>query len=154
MGNLRDPLVEELRSRIVALEDRAEIRELVARYAAAVTRAHCPEAADLYTADGSFEVRAPDGQSAALRVVGEADLRAFYARLAPGGTKTIHDLVLDLDGDQASGACVHDSVCYTGEIRSYTGRYQDSYERVDGRWRFKSRVFFFHQGGLDKTPGA
>ena len=67
MENLRDPLVEELRSRIVALEDRAEIRELVARYAAAVTRAHCPEAADLYTEDGSFEVMAPDGKSATLR---------------------------------------------------------------------------------------
>jgi hypothetical protein len=145
------PQRENLQSRIQQLEDRVEIRELAARYAFAVTRGRCPETADLYTEDGSFEVRGADGTSTQLRVAGQQDLRDFYGRMEPAGTKMIHDLILDLRGDKASGTCVHDSPCYTGEVRSYCGYYEDAYERIGGWWRFKSRVFFFLQGGLSRS---
>jgi len=145
--------VAQLEQKILLLEDKEAIRELIARYAHHATRGHAGEAmSGLFTDDGVFDARAPGGQKSDIRIESKEKLRAFFDNMRPGGTTPmIHDLILEFRGDEASGTCVLDSPCYTGERRGYVGYYEDEFRRVDGRWKFKDRIFFFFQGSANQT---
>lgn len=152
MSEDRRPRELSLEHRVKALEDKEEIRELIARYAYHTMRANGEETGALYTDDGVFDARSPDGRSSDIRVEGKDNLIKFYNGLTPGGTTPlIHDHIVRINGDEAHGTCMLDSPCYTGERRGYIGYYEDELRRVDGRWRFKARVFFFVQGSVART---
>jgi ketosteroid isomerase-like protein len=95
----------------------------------------------LFTEDGVFDL-----SSAGLeRYEGHAAIRAFFERERRAVTHLMHVTTnhrIDVSGDSASG-----TVYFLGTARSADGRenaargyYDDSYVRVDGTWRFRSRT--------------
>ncbi len=118
------------------LADREEIRDLACRYADCVWRQEVDAAIDLFTEDGVMDMgdRPP--------IVGRAALADAYraAITGPPFYPFVHNHVIELDGDRATGRCYLDLRC-TIDGRSMTGvgYYDDVYSRVAGRWKFRSR---------------
>lgn len=140
-----------LEQKVQILTDRAEIQELVHRYAHLV--AHDLTVAQLFTDDGAFISHQP--ATAINGVRGRAKLDEFYAGLATGTTHPkpmIHNHLIEIRGDEAEGICsleVRQSI--DGESIIGSGWYEDSYRRVGGRWKFVVRdLRFFHYVPLQK----
>lgn len=120
-------------------QDRAELHDLYARYAYAFDGADADTWADLFTPDGRF---APPGVDP---VVGTDSLRAFVAErssLTPGMRHTVSNVLVDGEGDEATGSAYF--VCYRmggdGLLRIQNiGRYDDTFARQAGSWRFATR---------------
>ena len=135
-----------------ALAAKQAITELVHRYAQ-VVRYDCPElTADLYTADGLFEVRrgTPDRPEHTVqsRVEGREAIRAM---LLPGKDKPhpvpmVRNLLIEVHGNTAQATCVMVARTSQGEP-GFWGEYRDSFARIDGRWFFSARVFTIFEAG-------
>ena len=119
------------------LADQLEIRHLVAKYNRAFDYRD-PEAwVDTFTADGTFSMR---GKQLAA---GREALLAFAKKMIPT-MKVKHcttDAIVEVKGDSAT----HDAYLIlvdTGEKVSVvnSGRYLDVLAKVNGAWKFKSRV--------------
>lgn len=153
------------------LQDRAEITDLVHRYALYVRRRDPASVGPLFTDDGAFEVRElapvePGGYRVASRHVGREAAVGHIAGGAEHATMypMIHNLLIDIDGDRATSSCV--MVIGRPEIDSadIMGEYTDSYRRENGRWHFSERIYTIitykygaildSAGALKKMPGA
>lgn len=125
------------------LQDREEIRELIARYAHCV--ANGVSVAELLTDDGAFIVRTPGNPPKIKR--GRAELDAEYAKLeviAEHPLPMIHNHILEISGDEARGVCSNElRIVENGESIIASGHYEDSFRRVDGRWKFVVRDMHF-----------
>ncbi len=118
------------------LADKDAIRELAARYADCIWRRDADGAADLFTEDGVMDTgeRQPIEGREALRkvyrlILADSDLQPF-----------VHNHVIDLDGDTATGRCYLDlRGVLDGKSMVGSGYYHDGYARVDGDWKFSSR---------------
>ena len=136
--------------RIRAIEDRDEIRELTARYCHAVAAADVAGIVDLFCEDGSFCMgeRTTKGKSA---------LEKFYAGIATHPPiPFIQNHVIDELGEvEARARCsVEIRMVQDGEAVTTAGWYDDSYRRVDGKWKFNERKFHvFHMVPLSKGWG-
>jgi hypothetical protein len=130
------------------LIDREEIRDLIATYAHRV--AHGLSNADLFTDDGAYiQRRSPDETPEVTR--GRAALDAHYAA-RPGAagiaTPMIHNSLLSVHGDEASGVCsIELRIRGEGGGIMASGYYQDRFRREDGRWRFVERAVTFFTWG-------
>ena len=118
------------------LADREAIRDLVSRYAHCVWQDDIETMIELFTDDGVMdpEIRAPIKGRAAL-------LESFKDMLDAGDFQPfVHNHVIDLDGDRASGVAYID-LRYTADGKSMIGSgfYTDEYVREDDQWKFKSR---------------
>ena len=135
-----------LDQRMQAIEDRDEIRELTARYCHSIAKAEAATIVDLFCDDGIFEM----GERL---VRGRSELEAFYATVSDSPPiPFIHNHVIDLDGDQATGLCyVEIRLVQAGEAYTAAGWYNDRYRREADRWRFAHRLFHvFHWVSLSK----
>jgi len=138
------PDAYSLEQRIRRLEDRSELRELVARYGIARDDRDIDALTELFTPDACFRSR--DG---VMNAVGrEAVLEQFRGRFsALKATNHIaHDLILtfDSDPDTASGLMTsHAEVWRNGRALIAAMRYSDTYRKHDGRWRFADRLLAF-----------
>lgn len=128
--------------RLQALLDRDEIRDLVRRYAHLVWQNRPLETVELFAADGVVDL-GPDGG----RIEGREALRAVYSQkveemmLHP----FVHNHVIALDGDRASGTAYLDLRCVReGQSLIGSGHYADRYLREDGRWKFQYRKLEMH----------
>ena len=135
--------------------DRAEIRQLVARYARALSACSADEYADLFTPDGVFV--SDDFRGARHRELygprgGKVERRAalkelvltedFCAKDASGprpatptnaaGSRPVPEVVIEPSPDGATGRA---SV-------GAGGRYEDVYVKTANGWRFKRRTVF------------
>jgi hypothetical protein len=126
-----------LERRIVRLEARAEIAELLSRYAFLL---------DDHEFDALGELFAPDARfgSPGSTHAGRDAIVANYRALGKVYPITLHEargFVLDfLDGDHARGDVLGFSEQASGQHTVITSfRYTDEYVRLDGRWRFASR---------------
>jgi ketosteroid isomerase-like protein len=133
-----------LTQRIRALEDRAELRELVARYGIAVDDRDIDSLTALFTPDASF--RSEDGVMSAQGR--DAVIEQFRGRFAAlkATNHIAHDQILEPGPgpDAASGlVSSHAEVCRNGRVLIAALRYRDRYRRHDGRWRFAERVLSF-----------
>ncbi|CAM5219524.1 hypothetical protein CDEF62S_05553 [Castellaniella defragrans] len=123
-------------------DDIRQIQDLQRRHARLTDVARWHEAAALFTEDGSF-TRPSDP---AHPLVGrEAILQAFLARPARAGRR--HHLVADpvvelLDATTARAHCVTVLLTDLGEGRGTisVGTFLDKLTKVEGQWRFQSRV--------------
>ena len=118
------------------LADKEAIRDLVSQYAHCVWQDDIETMIELFTADGVMdpEIRAPIKGRAAL-------LESFKDMLDAGDFQPfVHNHVIDLDGDRASGVAYID-LRYTADGKSMIGSgfYTDEYVREDDGWKFKSR---------------
>lgn len=120
--------------------EKLAIRELVEAYNDAVMRFDGDDWSATWTEDavwalpGAGEIR---GREAILAVwkSAMADF-TFVGFFASAGA-------IEIDGDHGTGRWwQQESLHYeSGLKRAITGRYEDDYRRVEGRWRFQRRVY-------------
>ncbi len=133
-----------LQERVRRLEDRAQLRELVASYCIAVDDRDIEALGELFTADGRFR-----SQDAMMDARGrEAVLHQFRGRFAAlkATNHIAHDQILTFgeDADSASGLVTsHAEVWRNGRALVAALRYRDLYRRQAGRWRFADRLLSF-----------
>ena len=128
-----------LEQRIAALEDRAAISELLARFCLYADQRRWEDLVNLYTEDGVFDVMGPvKGRAAILEAVGHL----------PGVWQHwfhfVSNEIVELDGDRARAVSYFNAPYSAGGVSSNAfGRYDDELERVDGEWQFAARVLSF-----------
>lgn len=135
---------DDVAAMVRELADREEIRELTARYAFLV--ANKRPAAELFTDDGGFVFRKPDGEVGVAR--GRAALDDVFADIlrAPNhNLPTVHNHLLDIRGDEATGVCWIELHAHKAEDNGDAtdwrgaGYYEDIFRREKGRWKFVLR---------------
>ncbi|HEY2330279.1 MAG TPA: nuclear transport factor 2 family protein [Acidimicrobiales bacterium] len=119
---------------VAEIEDREEIRELLARYNHTIDAHQSDEWVGLFTDDGVF-----DAGGRAMQ--GPDELRAFADGVPVGLRHVIANEIIELDGDQATVKSYLFILAGKPAAVMTTGVYVDSVRRVDGRWRFARRVF-------------
>lgn len=142
-----------LEERIKLLEDREEIRDLVATYCFLVDEGRFDELVDrCFTDNASCDFRGAGGGLIPIISRGRTEIRNFFTAIVPGllshMAHTVHNHRIKIDGDRAWGDCYFELTAIdraTGEDVVGTGRYIDRYRRVAGSWRFETRsaeIFF------------
>jgi uncharacterized protein (TIGR02246 family) len=141
--------MSDLERRVQALEDRAEIQNLVARYGFAVDDRDMDGVADCFTKDGGFS--SAEGKMGARGR--QAVVDQFHERWSVLGPANhiVHQHLIELDSDDPDRATgkvsSHAEVVRNGEVMITALRYADTYRRgSDGRWRFAERmlsVFYY-----------
>ena len=128
---------DAMTDRLQALEDRAEIIQLVSRYGPAVDDHEYDTLGSLYTEDSVFDsVGGPQrGRDAVV---------AYYRERAGAFGATYHyphSVEVYLDGpDDAHGVvCAHAELSIDGLTHRVALRYHDTYRREGGAWRFHER---------------
>lgn len=118
------------------LADREAIRDLARGYAHFVWQRDIPAIADLFTEDGEMDT--PDLPTLSGR---QAILDAYTKMLNDDEFHPfVHNHVIELDGDTATGTCYLDlRATISGRELLSSGYYNDTYQRVDGAWKFRSR---------------
>lgn len=150
-------MTEDVERRLRRLEDRAEIHDLVARYALAVDDRDYAALAGMYAADAVF-----DHAGAVLR--GREAIVEFLRERAKLNGRTVHSphtIAIEwVDDDTARGTVAgHAELERDGEFLLAAFRYHDSYVRQDGAWRFRERRSKFlyvtpvqHLAEIFRTP--
>ncbi len=126
-----------MRDRLDWLGDRAEIADLLVRYAITFDDQNWPEFADLFSDDASFEI---DDQG----FFGKESVLEFLTTCLPDGYVSKHMLSQPLIEVAEHGRSAHartDVVWITQSFRTQiVARYNDDLEKGDdGRWRFRRR---------------
>jgi ketosteroid isomerase-like protein len=128
---------EDINKRLQALEDRAEITQLVARYGPAVDDHAYDDLAALYTHDAIFD-------SVGGRIQGRDAVIDYYRGRGADFSATYHyphsvEIHLE-DANHARGViCAHAELSIDGDSHWVALRYHDTYRRDDGGWRFHER---------------
>jgi ketosteroid isomerase-like protein len=137
--------VGDLELRIARLESRAELRELVSRYAIACDEHDIPHLESLFTSDAVFD--STNGQMVATGRGEVIDMfRQVLANRGPGYHWT-HDHLIRFDrGSEtlASGLLLsHAETTPNGTHSLSAMKYDDEYRVEDGSWRFARRTISF-----------
>lgn len=128
--------IEKIEDTVRKLADENAIRDLARRYAHYVWRKDVAGAIGLFTADGEMDTgdRPPIKGKAALAKAYEAMITG------PDFLPFVHNHIVELDGDAASGTCYLDlRAAVEGKSMIGAGYYDDEYLRVNGEWKFRSR---------------
>lgn len=133
-----DPNIQEIM-------DREEIRELLSRYAHQTARGM--DVSTLYTDDGVFIVRIPGRPAQETR--GREALSSLYGTMTTMDSPPkpqIHNCLLVISGDEATGICSNEvRLVENGQSIIGSGYYEDTFRRLNGRWKFVIRsATFFH----------
>ncbi|MGE3691052.1 MAG: nuclear transport factor 2 family protein [Novosphingobium sp.] len=145
------PTLEE---RIARLEDRAEIRDLAARYFLATDDDNYGVLADCFTANADFEATGFEGGE------GREGIIAFLQAARAGMGQTVHTIdyahVTPTGPDTADGiVTAHLELGMDGTTVYAAVRYIDKYEREDGRWRIAARSMkTVHLGSWDLVASS
>ncbi|WP_435361838.1 nuclear transport factor 2 family protein [Haloarchaeobius sp. DFWS5] len=146
---------DTLSARVARLEARGALKELKAAYCYSIDARDWDRLRSLFTSDavldfgglGTYE--GDDGLDRFVREFVEANL--------DGSAHMVHNPVLDVDGDTATGRWyVESPVTYADGSGGWRqGVYDDEYRRVDGEWRFASvqmRFLYTADFGPDGWP--
>lgn len=141
----------EIAARLKRLEDRDEIRALVARYGRVVDDRDMDGLRALFTPDVIF-----GAIGSSQKLEGREAVVAYYeSRYAdmPLSNHFAHDHVITLESDDlAVGyANSHVEMIRLGEPMVVALRYADTYARHEGAWKFKERItsFFYYTKTAD-----
>jgi ketosteroid isomerase-like protein len=118
------------------LLDLEAIRNLARRYAHYVWSGDVPAATNLFAEDGVMDT----GTEAPIR--GRQALLETYTRMLGPSIfhPYVHNHVINLDGDRASGVCYLDlRAVVDGKSLIGGGYYHDEYVRCTEDWKFQSR---------------
>ena len=125
----------------------AAIADLVHRYALNIRTGRGADCAALFTGDAVFEIREADpADLAAARVrktlTGREAIRDYIAAAAGSGIVVcplVHNLLIEVDGDEAQSNCIMTTRTWPGG-HEMIGEYRDRY-RYESAWLFRSRVY-------------
>ncbi|MEZ5121021.1 MAG: nuclear transport factor 2 family protein [Solirubrobacterales bacterium] len=129
-----------LAERIRRLEDRVELADLVAGYCHHLDDCNLDALGELFTEDitfGSSSGKGVTGRDKALKFIGERAAMEDWSFHYP------HAQVFEITGeDEARGVItMHAEMGLDGNHMVVAAmRYNDAYQRVDGRWRFRRRT--------------
>jgi hypothetical protein len=131
---------DELLTRIGRLEDRAELWDLICRYAIAVDDEDYGTLEKLFAPDAEFVGLSGDTTSGRDAVIDYLRERAATAHKQRVHTPT-SQVIENLEGDRAAGlvSCYAALHSYDGSDSFFAFRYQDDYLRDAGRWSFGRR---------------
>ena len=138
--------MKSLEQQVRELADREEIKELTAKYAQWVARGEGAKVTKLFTDDGVF-TNTVEGEGTSINVRGREQIDKFYPGLKRGmALPCIHNHIINLDGDKASGTCTIEVRITSADNQSVigSGYYEDTYRRVNGEWKFVERHSFFY----------
>jgi hypothetical protein len=125
------------------MSDVIEIEQLLARYAAGMTKDDVDAVVDVFTPDGTY------------RAFGDVYALADFPRLvaaAPKGLFLTGTPALELDGDTGTGTqplCFVDQVDHAMRI----GWYSDTYRRTEQGWRLATRSMTFLRRSGSRDSG-
>jgi ketosteroid isomerase-like protein len=136
------------------LSDKDEIRDLARHYADCVWRRDVRGAVELFAEDGVMDT------GTGSPIAGRAALLAAYEGMLTGDLQPfVHNHVIELEGDRATGRCYLDlRATYDGVSMMGSGHYDDVYVRTVAGWKFLSRKLnmrFFsplHEGWAATAP--
>ncbi len=143
-------------------QDERQILNLLSRYMELVDAAEKEQVAELFR-HATVRARA-GGQENVMVGYDEFLVSKAGERVYEDGTlKTKHLLtntILDIDGELAYARSYYTVLQATDELPLQPiicGRYHDTFEKVEGAWRFKERIFFADLVGnmsqhLDNSP--
>lgn len=118
------------------LTDLEAIRDLARRYAHCVWLGDAVAAADLFVEDCVMDTGSQDpihGRQALIAVYRSAFGQSLFQPF-------VHNHVIELGGDQATGVCYLDlRAVIDGRSMIGSGYYRDCYVRGQDSWKFKSR---------------
>lgn len=127
----------DLEPTVRALADKEAIRDLARRYAHCVWTKDVPGTVNLFADDGEMDT----GERPPIR--GRAALLDAYQAMITGPSMFpyVHQHLIDLDGDRATGVCYLDlrATLPGGTRMTGFGYYDDVYVRAGGEWKFESR---------------
>lgn len=126
-----------IEQRLRALEDRAQIQDLLVRYAVLLDDCRWDDLAQLFTADAVFA--SPNSSTVGRAAV----IENFKVKHAPWGF-TLHDphasVITVFDDNHAQGTVIGYAELANPDSTLVTFiRYQDDYRREEGAWRFAAR---------------
>ena len=131
-----------IEERLQAIEDRTAIVELTARYCHLARNRDVEGIVDLFCEDGVM-------QAGDVLEKGRVRLRTMYrdALAELGPMPCVHNHVVALDGDEATGRCsVEIRMVRNGEAVTAAGHYEDAFRRVRSQWKFARRnLVLYHQ---------
>lgn len=133
--------------RLRCLEDREQIRELLATYCFLVDDGRFEELVDTcFTGDARCDFRDSRGTMDPLVSTGRGEILTFFTQvvavLLEDMSHTVHNHRIRIDGDAAESECYFELTAgnpATGEAVVGAGRYLDRCVRVDDTWRFAER---------------
>ncbi len=129
------------------LEARFAVTDLIHQYALNIRSGEPGRCAELFTADGAFEVRErnpldPESLTVRSRVTGREEIAGYVGSSTRSGRMVpmIHNVLVRLDGDTATATSLMAGRLWptTNEV---LGEYADSFRREDGVWRFSERIY-------------
>ena len=130
-----------LEERLRRVEDELAIGQLRARYCHLLDDRDWPAFVDLFTEDGVFRgLKAVQGRDALLRFFGTdfPETTERFWHFCTNGT-------VEIDGDRATGRITLEYLSVVGDVsHAAAGHYDGVMQRVDGRWRFRSRAITFY----------
>lgn len=116
------------------LADKLALGELVSRYAWLVAQRQSAMIPDLFVEDGVFE-----GRGHTLH--GREELKRFFGDQRKEVVPLVGNHLFELDGDRARGTSTLIGLDRCDGVHLFSGYYDDSFVRHDGRWLFSSRIF-------------
>jgi len=137
--------ISEFERRLKDMEDREEIREVVARYGFTADLGYDEEYVAQYTDDGEYDIgdgRMHRGWHQLYEFIHDplgGHKRHVEGR---GSQHTSHNLIIRVDGDSAWAECYSIVFVRTGpeSFGIHTAAYNHwDFRRVDGRWRIRRR---------------
>lgn len=129
---MKSPTTEQI---VRTLADKDAIRDLARRYADCVWRRDVRGAVELFAEDGVMDTGV--GEPIAGRT---ALLEAYQGMLTGDLQPFVHNHVIDLDGERATGRCYLDlRATREGASMMGSGYYEDVYVRTVDGWKFQSR---------------
>lgn len=143
----------DIEQAIRELLDRDAIRELPVRYCDCAWRSDIDGIVDLFTDDGLFVIKLPNGRETAAK--GSEELhRSFSSGLEIKPRPYIHNHVVELiDAEHAIGRCYLDLRSGKFDMNWIgAGYYNDEYRKVGGRWKIASRICIFSALQMPEDP--
>jgi len=136
---------ESVLERLDSLESREAIADVIHDYARFMREKKADEIKGLFAEESFFELREghPDKADFTVRerLEGMENIVEHLLRVdGPQPIPLIHNLTVKVSGDAATSNCVMEGQFYGAEMRVF-GAYDDTFQRIDGRWIFASRTY-------------
>lgn len=141
--------VAALADRVAVLEAKEAIGAMIHRYCEGIRLRDDAALKALFVPDATYELRhivpgAPRESVRQFLFEGVDTIVGGYDGEAGASTSTwpmIHNLRVEVDGDEARSRCVMASAIWPYG-KQFVGWYDDRLRRVDGEWRFAARTYY------------